>query len=77
MAMSSDGIIKVVFNMIFTIFYPFLSITEFIYLRVTENLVPLIIYRVLTSIAQHCPALAKTPSGVRTMNIKRPACRQI
>lgn len=47
--MSSDGIIEIVFDMILTIFYPFLSITEFIYLRLTENLVPLIIYRFLTS----------------------------
>jgi len=50
--MSSDGIIEIVFDMILTIFYPFLSITDFIYLRLTENLVPRIIYRFLTSKAQ-------------------------
>lgn len=56
--MSSDGIIEIVFDMILTIFYPFLSITEFIYLRLTEKLVPLIIYRFLTSTGEESDGFA-------------------
>ena len=56
-------------NMILTIFYPFLSITRIIYLRLTENLVSGIIYRVLEPLTRRL--LVDSSRGLGVWTIKK------